>query len=88
MSQSRVTSKNQTTVPRSIREALGIGAGDVLLWEAGGGRVEVSAAQTRFLARKGSIPVGKGSPVADVRRARALRGREGRESPEGGEGSR
>jgi antitoxin PrlF len=40
----KITSKGQTTVPREIREALGVGAGDLLAWEVfgdGGARVRV-----------------------------------------------
>lgn len=40
----KITSKGQTTVPRKIREALGVGAGDLLAWEVfgdGGARVRV-----------------------------------------------
>ena len=29
----KITSKGQTTVPREIREALGVQAGDLLAWE-------------------------------------------------------
>ena len=71
---STITSKYQTTVPKAVRRRLGVGAGDVLHWEAEGGVVRVSAEPPAFFARRGSIPVGKGSVVADVRRARRLRG--------------
>jgi antitoxin PrlF len=40
----KITSKGQTTVPREIREALGVRAGDLLAWEVfgdGGARVRV-----------------------------------------------
>jgi len=38
MIQSRITSKAQTTVPRAVRDALGIGPGDSVIWEVQGGR--------------------------------------------------
>jgi antitoxin PrlF len=41
MIQSRITSKAQTTVPRAIREALGLGPGDRLVWETENGRATV-----------------------------------------------
>jgi len=40
----KITSKGQTTVPRKIREALGVGVGDLIAWEVsgdGGARVRV-----------------------------------------------
>ena len=41
MIHSRVTSKAQVTVPREIRKALGIEAGDELVWSVEGGRAVV-----------------------------------------------
>jgi AbrB family looped-hinge helix DNA binding protein len=32
MIQSRITAKAQTTIPRAVREALGVGAGDTLAY--------------------------------------------------------
>lgn len=74
MSRSTITSKYQTTVPREVRETLGVGSGDILRWEVVGDHVRVTAADTAFLRRRGSIHVGPGSSVDDVRRARELRG--------------
>jgi AbrB family looped-hinge helix DNA binding protein len=76
MAQSRITSKNQTTVPREIRERLGVSPGDALVWELHDGKAEVTAASRRFLARRGSVAVGRGDVVRDVRDARRLRGRD------------
>lgn len=42
MIQSRLTSKAQTTVPRAVRTALRLGAGDALAWVIEGDRVTVS----------------------------------------------
>jgi antitoxin PrlF len=42
MIQSRITSKAQTTVPRAVRTALRLGAGDALAWVIEGDRVTVS----------------------------------------------
>jgi AbrB family looped-hinge helix DNA binding protein len=72
--QSTITSKHQTTVPKMVREKLGVGPGDVLLWEIVGGAVRLTVADRAFLQRRGMIAVGPGSAVADVARARALRG--------------
>ena len=39
MIQSRITSKAQTTVPRAVRLALGVGPGDEIAWEIEDDRV-------------------------------------------------
>lgn len=41
---SRLTAKAQTTVPRSVRVALGLGAGEQLSWRIEGDEVIVSRA--------------------------------------------
>ena len=74
MAKSTLTSKYQTTVPRQIREQLGLCPGNVLCWEIVGGSARVTPGGTAFLDRRDSIHVGTGSAVADVRRARAERG--------------
>lgn len=78
MSKSTITSKSQTTIPKDVREKLGIGPGDVLEWHVVGRQARVSAGDAAFLERRGTVRVGAGSPSADVRRARALRGTERR----------
>jgi len=42
---SKITSKAQTTVPRAVRAALRLGAGDALSWDIEGDRVVVSLAR-------------------------------------------
>lgn len=76
MTKSTITVKFQTTVPKEVRQKLGVGPQDVLQWEVQDGYVRVSAAGKAFLKRRGTIQVGPGSTVEDVRRARALRGTE------------
>jgi antitoxin (DNA-binding transcriptional repressor) of toxin-antitoxin stability system len=76
MAKSTLTGNYQTTVPREVREELGIEPGDVLHWRVIGGQARVVPAKHPFLARRGSIKVGPGSTVEDVRRARRERGRE------------
>jgi len=71
---STVTSKGQTTIPRDIREKLGIATGDVLMWDADRNGVRIRLASPGFLRRRGAIRVGKGSVVEDLARARASRG--------------
>jgi antitoxin PrlF len=41
MIQSRITSKAQMTIPRAVREALGVGPGDRVVWEVEEGRAMV-----------------------------------------------
>lgn len=72
----RVTSKGQITVPKAVRDALGIRAGDEVVFRVEGRRA-VLARTPDFLALAGSVavPSGKrGTPWHDViRRARAAR---------------
>ncbi len=76
MTQSTITSKYQTTVPKEIRLKLGLRPRDVLRWEATSRDVRLVPARRGFLDRRGSLRVGPGDPVDDVRRARTLRGTE------------
>lgn len=78
MIQSTITAKYRTTVPKEIRHKLGLGPHDVLRWEVVGGDARVTVARRGFLERRGSIRVGPGSVVDDVRRARLQRGAEAR----------
>lgn len=74
MTKSTITVKNQTTVPREIRERLGVGPSDQLSWEIVGDHVRVRAADHAFLRRRGRIKTGPGDVVEDVRKARELMG--------------
>ena len=76
MTQSTITSKYQTTVPKEVRQKLGLRPRDALRWEVLGGEARVVPARRGFLDRRGTVSVGPGSPVDDVRTARALRGSE------------
>ena len=76
MAKSRLSKKYQTTVPRKVRDELDLEPGDVLLWEVVHGVARVRPATQAFLAQRGSIEVGSGSTVEDVRRARRQRGRD------------
>jgi bifunctional DNA-binding transcriptional regulator/antitoxin component of YhaV-PrlF toxin-antitoxin module len=77
MTKSTISVKYQTTVPKEIRLKLGVGPSDVLQWEWVDNHVRVTAARPAFLQREGSIKVGPGDPVEDVRRARELVGSKG-----------
>jgi bifunctional DNA-binding transcriptional regulator/antitoxin component of YhaV-PrlF toxin-antitoxin module len=76
MPKSTITSKYQTTIPREVRERLGLGPRDVLQWEVLGTQARVTVADTAFLRRRGTIKTGPGSVVDDIKKARALRGTE------------
>jgi len=74
MVQSKITSKYQVTVPKDVRDELGLKPGDRLGWEVVGEEVRVTQVRNAFLERAGTIKVGPGDVVDDVRKARRLRG--------------
>ncbi len=76
MTESKITAKFQTTVPKEVRTKLHLRPGDVLRWEVVDGDVRMVPARRGFLERQGSIRVGPGSAVEDVRKARKMRGRD------------
>lgn len=76
MPRSTLTSKGQTTVPKPVREALGLEAGDSIRWEIRGGRVEITGKRPRLLDLEGSIKTGPGDVLKDIAEARKRRGRE------------
>ena len=74
MAKSTITGQHQTTVPKEIRQKLGVGPGDLLQWQIVGDHVQVTAVTPAFLALQGAFKVGPGDPVEDLRRARELMG--------------
>jgi antitoxin PrlF len=74
----RITSKGQITVPHEIRRALGVGAGDKLLFEKDGSEVRVRPVRTKSPFEKyrgiGSPGIPRGRKGV-VRWVRELRGR-------------
>jgi antitoxin PrlF len=42
--ESRITSKGQTTIPKAVRQALGVDSGDTIAFRIEGGRVRVERA--------------------------------------------
>ena len=76
---SKITSKYQTTVPKAVRERLGLSHGDELKRAFEDGFVRVYLASTELSSLMGSIQVADDAPdpVEAVRLARELRGREG-----------
>ena len=55
MNTSKITSKGQITVPRAIREKLGVRAGDTLIYEIEGNTVKVRRAEPFDLAWHGAV---------------------------------
>ncbi len=51
---SRITTKAQVTVPRSVRDNMGVGPGDEIEWERVGSEYRV-----RKLAKRGKSPIEK-----------------------------
>jgi len=67
---STITTKYQTTIPKAVREKLGISIHDSLEWEVEKGRVIVSAVRGDFLRYQGSVKIGAGDVSADIQTAR------------------
>jgi AbrB family looped-hinge helix DNA binding protein len=72
---STITSKGQTTVPKEVRDALDLDAGDKLTWEISGGRVAITTERPGLWRWKGSVKGGPDDPVQAVAEARKRRGR-------------
>jgi antitoxin PrlF len=75
MPTSTITSKGQTTVPKEVREALNVDAGDKLTWEIRGGRVAITTERPALYRWKGVIKHGPADAVKAVAEARKTRGR-------------
>lgn len=77
----RMSSKGQITVPKAVRDALGIGEGDELVFHVEGNRA-VLARTADFLSLAGSVrvPAAKRNASWDdvMRRTRAARARRAR----------
>ena len=75
--QAKLTSKGQVTVPREVRRALGVRAGDRLVFESDGQGVRVRAVRTKssFSKYRGIGNPGIGSGRKNIGRwLRGLRG--------------
>lgn len=68
MAIARMTSKGQITVPKQVRERLGIQAGDELEFWFDDDRLEVRPIHRRRLAEfRGLFPVAEALPIAEER---------------------
>ena len=70
---STITAKYQTTIPKAVREQLGIRVNDAIEWRVLKGKAEVVPVHAGFLHHKNTIHVGKGDIRADLEAARAGR---------------
>lgn len=71
--QSIITSKYQTTIPKAIRENLGLSVKDAVEWKVEKGKVTLYLAKPNFLKYKNTVKMGKGDISADIEIARKLR---------------
>jgi len=74
MTKSTITAKYRTTVPKEVREKLRIGPNDILQWEVFGDHARVRVCNLAFLQQRGSIKVGPGDVLEDIRKAREMMG--------------
>jgi antitoxin PrlF len=66
--EARITSKGQITVPKQVRERLGVGPGDSLAFEFDGERLEVRPRRRRRIAEfRGTFSVESARPFAEER---------------------
>ena len=70
---SMVTVKYQTTIPKIVRDRLGIRVHDAIEWRIVKGKAVVARVRPGFLLHKNTVHVGKGDIRADLEAARASR---------------
>ena len=70
---STVTVKYQTTIPKLVRERLGIRVNDAIEWRVLQGKAEVVPVRTGFLSYRNAVHVGGGDLRADLEAARSSR---------------
>jgi AbrB family looped-hinge helix DNA binding protein len=70
--QSVITSKYQTTIPKAIRENIGLSVKDALDWKVEKGKIIISPAKRIFLKYRNSVKIGRGEIAADIETARNL----------------
>lgn len=67
---STVTVKYQTTIPKAVREQLGISVNDALEWVIEKGKAVVQPVHNNFLSYRSSVKTGPGDITADIQAAR------------------
>lgn len=68
-----ITSKYQTTIPKSIREDLNISINDTLEWKVENGRIVVMPMQKNFLKYRNTVKTGSGNIEDDIKLSRKRR---------------
>ncbi len=71
--QSVVTSKYQTTIPKSIRLQLKLSVSDTLEWKIENGKAVVLPVRRKFLEYRNAVKVGNGDITSDIDLARKER---------------
>lgn len=71
--QSIITSKYQTTIPKAIRENLGLSVKDALEWKVEKGKITLYPAKSNFLKYRNAVKTGEGDIADDIEIARNLR---------------
>ena len=71
--QSIVTSKYQTTIPKAIRDYIGLSVKDALEWKVEKGKIIVSSAKANLLQYKNAIKTGRGDIAMDIEASRNIR---------------
>jgi AbrB family looped-hinge helix DNA binding protein len=71
--QSIITSKYQTTIPKAIREKMGLSMKDALEWKVEKGKITVYPAKSNFLKHRNTVKTGQGDINADIEASRNLR---------------
>jgi len=70
---STITVKFQTTIPKAVRERLGMRVNDAIEWRVLKGKAEVVPVRTGFLRHRNAIHVGGGDLRSDLEAGRAAR---------------
>ena len=70
---SAITSKYQTTIPKSIRDDLKLSINDALEWNIENGKAIVVPVKKPFLKFRNAVKIGKGNISEDLQKARVLR---------------
>ena len=71
--QSIITSKFQTTIPKAVRENLGLSEKDTLEWKVEKGGVVVYPIKRTFLKYRNAVKTGQGNITEDIELVRTLR---------------
>ena len=70
--QSVITSKYQTTIPKAIRENIGLSVKDALDWKVEKGKIIISPSKPNFLKYRNAVKIGRGDIAGDIEIARNL----------------